>query len=72
MSWRKDMWELHCLQWLDTKAGYSLKLPAIARYILEDVRNLMAIETALSVGPHASNPTLHKDMRTGRIVSRRL
>lgn len=68
MSWRKDAVELHCLQWLDTKARYSLKLPANTRYIPEDMRNLMAIEIASSVGGHASNPILY----TGRIVSSRL
>ncbi len=68
MSWLKDGRELHWLQWLDTKARYSLKLPAIARYIPEDVIKLMATRTAPSVGDHASDPL----MRTGRTVSSRL
>lgn len=68
MSCLKDARELHWLQWLDTKARYSLKLPAIARYIPEDVIKPMVMKTALSVGDKASDPL----MRTGRTVSSRL
>lgn len=63
-----DSNELQDLRWLDIGALSGLKLPAITKTVLEDVRNLIAADPSLPFG----SPVNFYFMRHGRRVRTRL
>ncbi|WP_226951366.1 NUDIX hydrolase [Rhizobium terrae] len=63
-----DSTELQDVGWLDIAALSGLKLPAITKTVLEDVRNLMAADPSLPFG----SPVNFYFMRRGHFVRSRL
>ncbi|TCV72529.1 8-oxo-dGTP pyrophosphatase MutT (NUDIX family) [Neorhizobium sp. S3-V5DH] len=63
-----DSSELQDVRWLDIADLSGLKLPAITKTVLEDVKNLMTADPSLSFG----NPVSFYFMRHGRFVRSRL
>ncbi len=63
-----DSSELQDVRWLDIRMLSSLKLPAITKAVLEDVRNLMAFDPS----PPFGSPVPFYFMRHGRFIRSRL
>jgi 8-oxo-dGTP pyrophosphatase MutT (NUDIX family) len=68
MSHLGDSSELQDVRWLDIADLSGLKVPAITKSVLEDVKNLMTTDPSLSFG----NPVSFYFMRRGRFVRSRL